>query len=45
MRIQQGTDFVTLLYAKTNIDAKVNKYGYTVFRKRAKEVSRTVARE
>ena len=33
MRTQQGTDFVSLLYAKTNIDAKVNKYSYTVFRK------------
>ena len=31
MRTQQGTDFVSLLYAKTNIDAKVN--WYTVFRK------------
>ena len=33
MRTQQGTDFVSLLYAKANIDAKVNKYRYKVFRK------------
>ena len=31
--LSKGTDFVSLLYAKTNIDAKVNKYRYTVFRK------------
>ena len=31
MRTQKGTDFVSLLYAKTNIDAKVN--WCTVFRK------------
>ena len=32
MRTKQDTDFVSLLYAK-QIDVKVNKYGYTVFKK------------
>ena len=36
MRNKQDTDFVSLLYAK-QIDVKVNKYGYKVFKKSSRK--------